>query len=267
MTYQSPRLGLPYLAPAQSQKHVTVNEALRRLDSIVHLAAKDMAATTPPETPQTGDVYILDGSATGEWAGQVAGTIAIWADEVWQFLQPLDGWLVIDLATGAAHVWQGTAWTPLVIDLPPLNNLSSLGVGTSADTYNRLAVSSPSTLLTHAGGDHRLVLNKAGQSNTSSLLFQSGWSGRAEFGLAGQDNLTIKVSPDGGAWFVALSMLAANGYVGVGTYSPQRPLHVSDVMRLEPSAEPSNGAAGDIYFDAASARLRCHDGTSWHNLF
>ncbi len=29
------RLGLPLLAPAQAQKHVTVNEALGRLDAVV----------------------------------------------------------------------------------------------------------------------------------------------------------------------------------------------------------------------------------------
>ena len=34
----SARLGLPYLAAGQMQKHVTLNEALTRLDSLVQLA-------------------------------------------------------------------------------------------------------------------------------------------------------------------------------------------------------------------------------------
>ena len=37
-----------------------------------------------------------------------------------------------------------------------------------------------------------------------SLLFQSGWGGRAELGLIGDDDLSLKVSPDGGAWHEAL---------------------------------------------------------------
>ena len=37
---QSPRLNIPFIAPAQAQKHVTVNEAFNRIDAIVHLAVK-----------------------------------------------------------------------------------------------------------------------------------------------------------------------------------------------------------------------------------
>ncbi|MEO1425564.1 MAG: DUF2793 domain-containing protein, partial [Pseudomonadota bacterium] len=31
---QSPKLALPYVLPQQAQKHVTVNEGLRRLDAL-----------------------------------------------------------------------------------------------------------------------------------------------------------------------------------------------------------------------------------------
>jgi hypothetical protein len=60
----------------------------------------------------------------------------------------------------------------------------------------------------------------------------------------------------------------AAGNVGIGTTSPARPLHVSDVMRLEPRATaPGSPAKGDIYFDSSDDKLKCYDGTAWQNLF
>lgn len=43
----TPRLALPYLMPAQAQKHVTHNEALRMLDALVQLRLEGFDATTP----------------------------------------------------------------------------------------------------------------------------------------------------------------------------------------------------------------------------
>jgi hypothetical protein len=58
------------------------------------------------------------------------------------------------------------------------------------------------------------------------------------------------------------------GNVGIGTSSPARPLHVSDVMRLEPrNGAPSSPAKGDIYFDSADDKLKCYDGSVWQDLF
>jgi len=62
--------------------------------------------------------------------------------------------------------------------------------------------------------------------------------------------------------------VASDGNVGIGTTTPARPLHVSDVMRLEPrNGAPSSPSKGDIYFDSADDKLKCYDGTSWQNLF
>ena len=43
----SPNLVLPYLAANQSQKHVTVNEALRRLDTLVQITVQSAALAAP----------------------------------------------------------------------------------------------------------------------------------------------------------------------------------------------------------------------------
>jgi len=61
--------------------------------------------------------------------------------------------------------------------------------------------------------------------------------------------------------------ISEEGNVGIGTSTPARKLHVSDVMRLEPTTTPASPAKGDIYFDATSNKARCYDGTEWHDLW
>ncbi|UCG68637.1 MAG: hypothetical protein JSV09_12640, partial [Thermoplasmata archaeon] len=61
--------------------------------------------------------------------------------------------------------------------------------------------------------------------------------------------------------------------VGIGTSSPQRSLHISGVMRLEPqSAAPSPAYEGDIYMHdgtgtPAYSVLRVYDGLQWNDLW
>jgi hypothetical protein len=59
----------------------------------------------------------------------------------------------------------------------------------------------------------------------------------------------------------------SNGNVGIGTSNPQRRLHLKDVLRISPSTTPASSAKGDIYFDSTTNKLRCHNGTSWKDLF
>jgi hypothetical protein len=62
--------------------------------------------------------------------------------------------------------------------------------------------------------------------------------------------------------------ITSAGNVGIGTTSPERKLHVNDVMRLQPrNGAPSSPSKGDIYFDSADDKLKCFDGTNWQNLF
>ncbi|MEO7725378.1 MAG: hypothetical protein ABIU29_11955 [Chthoniobacterales bacterium] len=58
-----------------------------------------------------------------------------------------------------------------------------------------------------------------------------------------------------------------NGNLGIGI-TPARPLHVSDVMRLEPRASPPTASAeGDLYYDRTLRKLRVYDGTVWQNCW
>ena len=110
-----PNLVLPYIAANQSQKHVTVNEALRRLDALVQVTVQSAALVAPPGGPVEGQRWILPASPTGAWAGH-AGQIAAWQDGAWAFYAPLDGWTAIDINTDTLLLYNaGTGiWAALI---------------------------------------------------------------------------------------------------------------------------------------------------------
>lgn len=90
----TPNLGITRVEGNQSQKHVTVNEAMRRLDAFVQLVVVSRTLTAPPVSPAYGDTYIIAASPTGAWAG-MAGYLAYFDDlavDTWSFIQPNDGW-------------------------------------------------------------------------------------------------------------------------------------------------------------------------------
>lgn len=234
MTDLSPRLDLPYLLPAQAQKHVTHNEALRRLDGLVQLVVEETEASTPPADPTEGAAYALGATPLADWAGQ-AYQIAIFqgaeAGGGWLFLPPQPGWQAWDLASAQMRIWDGSNWAAL-----PCHATPQIGINTPADATNRLAVAADASLFTHAGGGHQMVLNKAGASDTASLLMQSGFSGRAEIGLTGNDALSLKLSPDGSNFSDALVLDSASASAPRARLS--RPDAAGDLLLAEVAGTP-----------------------------
>lgn len=102
-------LALPYLEAAQAQKHVTVNEALRRLDAVVQLTVKSRVIDTPPGSPAEGDRYIVAADATGDWA-DADGSIAVWSDGAWIMVVPVTGWRAFDDGADEFVYFNGTNW-------------------------------------------------------------------------------------------------------------------------------------------------------------
>ncbi|MEH6691641.1 MAG: DUF2793 domain-containing protein [Pseudorhizobium pelagicum] len=194
------KLNLPFILPSQAQKHVTHNEALLTLDALVHLAIL-AEISTPPVSPTEGVVFLIGTEPFGPWAGR-QGQLAAWQDGAWAFLQPQDGWRAWFVSDLSLKVFSGGDWRNA---LPAEAEFSRLGIAASADETNRLALSSPSSLFSHAGAGHQLKINKATGGDTASLLFQSGWTGYAELGLTGDNALSLKVS-DGSTWRTGLSI-------------------------------------------------------------
>ncbi|MDB5590639.1 DUF2793 domain-containing protein [Enterovirga sp.] len=215
----SPVLGLPLLAAAQAQKHVTHNEALLALDALVQCAVLDKDLTVPPSAPAPGQRYIVPPGASGAWAGKAA-MIAAWQDAYgWRFFPPSPGYIAFVVNESLLYLFNGTGWTSLTSGLAAIQNLQRLGIGTDADATNPFAAKLNKALWTArtvaegGDGDLRYMLNKETAADVVSLLFQTGFSGRLEFGLIGSDDPAVKVSSDGAAWHTALAINSATGTV------------------------------------------------------
>ena len=209
MTDTTPRSGLPLLAAAQAQKHVTHNEALLQLDALGCARILDRDLTAPPASPADGDTYLVHATATGDWTGQ-DGHIAFAIDGGWRFYEPFAGLIAYVTDETKLIVFDGTAWVDFV-SLLSLQDIPLLGVNTVADATNKLAVKSSALLFDNAGGGVQAKLNKHASGDTASLLYQTNYSGRAELGLTGDDNFHCKVSPDGSAWTDALAIDKTSG--------------------------------------------------------
>lgn len=214
------RLGLPYMAAGQAQKHLTHNDALEIIDALIHLTVESCVWTMPPPAPPPGARYIVPLDATGVWLNH-AHEIASADGDGWVFYPPQLGWRAFLKDEAQLVVFDGSVWELL------LRRTGVLGVNTDADTNNRLAVSSPSSLFTHAGSDARLVINKASETDVGTLQFHSGFDAQAEIGLAGDNDLRIKVR-DGSAFRQAFVVKSGTGRVGFGVAEPSAELEVAD---------------------------------------
>ncbi len=125
MSDTSANLALPYLLPNQAQKHVTVNEALGRLDQLVQLSAESRALAAPPASPSEGSVYIVAAPPSGAWAGTGEHALAAFMDGAWQFVMPGKGWRAFVKDEDALCVFTGTAWQPLLEDTPALSGTNA----------------------------------------------------------------------------------------------------------------------------------------------
>ncbi|HHL43173.1 MAG TPA: DUF2793 domain-containing protein [Hellea balneolensis] len=203
MTFSTTILDLPFIAPAQAQKHVTHNEALQKLDVLIQLRVLARDQFTPPPSPADSDAYIVPVNPTGVWAGET-DKIAIWQANGWQFFTPNTGWLCWVDTENLYVVYRDGNWQHLHAD--GLQNTALLGVNATADTTNRLSTATDNVLFNHETADIRVKLNKNTDTDTASFIFQSGWTGHAEIGLSGDTDFHFKVSPDGTNWKPALTL-------------------------------------------------------------
>ncbi len=206
---QTTLLALPFIAASQAQKHVTHNEALAMIDTLVQLSVLSETTVSPPVAPAEGDRYLVPAGASGSFSGAI-GNIAVFQNGIWVFYQPKTGWVTFVADRQELRFFDGTAWQPLSSSI---TRLTKLGINADADIVNRLSVSSQASLLNHNGAGHQLKVNKATATDTASLLFQNSFSGRAEMGLAGSDTFSLKVSADGSIWRDAISVDRNSGIV------------------------------------------------------
>lgn len=241
----SARLGLPYIIASQAQKHLTHNEALAILETLVQPVVSDIAASEPPADPTEGDCVVVGTGATGAFSGQDT-KIAAWIAADWHFHAPQSGWSVVRGSDGQIFVYGASGWAAPTAPSTQ-DNLAQVGINAAASSTNRLTVASNASLFTAQANDHRMTINKVAAGDTASVMFQSGWSGRAEMGLAGEDGFSIKVSADASTWHDALSIDPSSGLVSL----PARPAGTAYIDGGTVSFSP-----GDIRGFAGLARAQ-----------
>jgi hypothetical protein len=91
----TPRHTLPNLFVGQSQKEITHNEALARIDALLHPVIQDRLVAPPTglQAADDGKCWLIDAPATGYWTGK-AGQIARWSGGSWRYLVPVEGMTV-----------------------------------------------------------------------------------------------------------------------------------------------------------------------------
>jgi hypothetical protein len=91
MEAETPRFGLPHIFVSQAQKEITHNEALVRIDALLHPVVEASLANPPqPAATDAGKCWLIAAGATGAWAGK-SGQIACWIGAGWRYIVPREG--------------------------------------------------------------------------------------------------------------------------------------------------------------------------------
>ncbi|TQE96500.1 MAG: DUF2793 domain-containing protein, partial [Spiribacter salinus] len=105
----TPVLDINELVQQQSQPHVVVNEALRRIEALL-VRVLSRSNDGPPSSPDEGDAYIVD-DATGDWSDFSVDDIAWYQGGAWSNYTPTEGVRVWVSDEDNVVVWDGSSWT------------------------------------------------------------------------------------------------------------------------------------------------------------
>ena len=104
---QTSRYALPLLQAGQAQKEITHNDALARIDALLHLAVDSRHNSAATEA--NGTVWIVPAGASGAWAGH-DGEIAIFDFSGWSFVAPVEGCVAFVRDEGIFIHYAGGQW-------------------------------------------------------------------------------------------------------------------------------------------------------------
>ncbi|HEX8215755.1 MAG TPA: DUF2793 domain-containing protein [Allosphingosinicella sp.] len=157
----TPRFDLPFILPGQAQKELYHNEALARVDALLHAAIEGPALVHPSPQPEEGQCWLVAAGAEAAWSGK-DHQLAAWTSGGWRFIVPNEGMCVWNKATGYWVHWNGTSWSSGELPVariqvggqqvvagrqPPILNPSG---GTTIDAQARAAIAQViATLMSH----------------------------------------------------------------------------------------------------------------------
>tara|TARA_Y100000815_G_scaffold183143_1_gene166940 strand:+ start:742 stop:1251 length:510 start_codon:yes stop_codon:yes gene_type:complete len=105
----SARLALPLLQAGQSQKEMSHNEALTRIDIACQAAVEAVQSDTPPPDPLPGQCWIVGTDPSDAWSGH-AGALACWTAGGWRFVEPQEGMSAWDRGAQVPALFRDGSW-------------------------------------------------------------------------------------------------------------------------------------------------------------
>lgn len=135
------RFELPFLFVGQAQREGYLNEALARIDALLHLAIEGKRSV-PPDTPQEGQCWLIDADPEQDWVGK-EGQIAIFTAGNWLFVEPQAGMTLFDRAEQQQARFT-TSWHYVAAPVLPTG-------GSVVDTEARTAIIELVSTLRQAG--------------------------------------------------------------------------------------------------------------------
>jgi uncharacterized protein DUF2793 len=229
------QLDLPLVMPAQAQKHVTVNEALARLDAAAQLRVISSVLAAPPAAATDGASYLVPPGASGEWSAR-AGEIAVWSNGGWTYLAPRAGWRAWDESRAGHQMFDGSGWVPDAVAVSPhgaamLWKVVEFDHAVTAGATNITAVAIPNQAQV-IGVTGRVVSALTGAGLASWRIGVSGSDNRYGSGLGiGLNSYVVGVSGSPVTYYASTPLLltAEGGSFGGGTI--RLALHLTE---LEP---------------------------------
>lgn len=107
---ETSRHKLPLLAVSQAQKEITHNEALVRIDALLHPLVEAELSTPPALTEaDIGKSWLVGASPSSEWAGK-SGQLAVWVGGGWRFCGAVDGMRIRLLTSGLDRIYVDGTW-------------------------------------------------------------------------------------------------------------------------------------------------------------
>jgi len=140
-TSTSARHALPFLFTAQAQKELFVNEAITRIDALLHPRVEGVE-DTPPTDPADGACWLVGPNPVGDWQGHT-DDIACRQAGNWLFFAPVHGMQLFDNAAGKNAFFDNGWQYAAGVTLPS-------GGGTQ-DTQSRTAIAELVSALVTAG--------------------------------------------------------------------------------------------------------------------
>lgn len=282
------RLNLPYLAAAQAQKHVTLNEALSALDGLVQTAAESRTVAAQPPAPAEGALHILPNDRSGpEWSLHPPGALVRFEAGGWERLTAAAGALVFVKDEGRFAVRAAEGWTELgaVLDAPSLRAPAQVSANAGA-----LPAPLPDTLLQLGGADGaqaRMVFDAFG--STGNFIFRHAQGAAAapqpskagdflgQFSAFGRGSSAYSPGARAQVRFLAAEDWtdAAQGAAIVFAVCPRGGGAIADAVKIAANgalqlvgraSPPVDAEAGQIYWDTTLARFRGYDGSAWTDL-